>query len=130
MSDTEIAQMAAFKGLSEQYFIDEFLRLRKDRRGLALKEKPDGSCIFLEGKACQIQAVKPQQCKEFPNRWMNSLWGKGAGAGTEPVLADEAGDDLPSTAWRTPAVISTAVTSMTMAMKAIQARVPPPPRRC
>jgi len=20
--------------------------------------------------------VKPQQCKEFPNRWVNLLWGK------------------------------------------------------
>ena len=76
MSEVEIAQLAAFKGISEQQFIDAFMSLRKDRRGLALKEKTDGSCVFLEGKDCVVQAVKPQQCKEFPNRWMNSLWGK------------------------------------------------------
>ena len=76
MSEAEIAQLASFKGISEQQFIDEFMRLRKDRRGLALKEKPDGSCTFLKGKDCMVQSVKPQQCREFPNRWMNSLLGK------------------------------------------------------
>jgi hypothetical protein len=23
-----------------------------------------------------VQPVKPQQCKDFPSRWVNSLWGK------------------------------------------------------
>lgn len=72
----ELSAIAAFRGMGEQDFIEQHTRLRKDRRGLALKEQPDGSCIFLENGGCAIQAVKPQQCREFPNRWVNSLWGK------------------------------------------------------
>jgi Fe-S-cluster containining protein len=65
----EIAPLAAFKGLSEHEFIQKYTRLRQDRTGLALQEKPNGECIFLEGTDCSVQPVKPQQCKDFPNLW-------------------------------------------------------------
>jgi len=76
LSDEEIARLAAFKGVGEPEFIEQFTRLRADRRGLALKEQPDSACIFLEGGGCAVQPVKPQQCKDFPSRWVNLLWGK------------------------------------------------------
>jgi Fe-S-cluster containining protein len=69
LSDAEITRLAAFKNLSEHDFIQQFTRLRPDKRGLALKDKPDGSCIFLEGNNCAVQPVKPQKCREFPNLW-------------------------------------------------------------
>jgi Fe-S-cluster containining protein len=69
LTDAEITRLASFKGLSESDFIQQFTRLRHDRRGLALQEQPDGACIFLEGESCAVQPVKPQQCKEFPNLW-------------------------------------------------------------
>jgi len=69
LSDAEITRLAAFKGLSEHDFIQQFAKLRADRRGLALKENSDGSCIFLEGDNCAVQPVKPQKCREFPNLW-------------------------------------------------------------
>jgi Fe-S-cluster containining protein len=69
LSDAEIVRLAAFKGLSEHDFIQQFTRLRWDRGGLALQEQPDGACIFLEGENCAVQPVKPQQCREFPNLW-------------------------------------------------------------
>jgi len=52
-------------------FTEQFTRLRDDRRGLSLKDLPDGSCIFLEGAlaACHIQAAKPRQCRDFPLQW-------------------------------------------------------------
>jgi Fe-S-cluster containining protein len=61
--------MAEFVGLGEFDFIQRYTRLRDDRRGLALEEKPGGECIFLEGRDCTVQAVKPQQCRDFPNGW-------------------------------------------------------------
>jgi hypothetical protein len=67
LTDGEVARLASFKGLSEYQFIQEFTRLTEDRRGLALKDKPNGECIFLEGNDCAVQAVKPQQCREFPD---------------------------------------------------------------
>jgi Fe-S-cluster containining protein len=76
LTDEELARLASFKGLSEPAFIAEHTRLRQDRRGLALKQRADGSCIFLEGRDCVVQAAKPQQCKDFPNRWVNALWGQ------------------------------------------------------
>ena len=76
LSDEEIARLAAFKGMGEPEFTQQFTRLRADRRGLALKEQPDGACIFLENGGCAVQPVKPQQCKDFPSRWVNLLWGK------------------------------------------------------
>jgi Fe-S-cluster containining protein len=69
LSEEEIARLAAFKGLSEHEFIQQFTRLRSDRQGLALLEKPNHECIFLEGDDCSVQPVKPQQCKDFPNLW-------------------------------------------------------------
>lgn len=69
LSDAEITRLAEFKRLSEHNFIQQFAQLRPDRRGLALKEQPDGACIFLEGENCAVQPVKPQKCREFPNLW-------------------------------------------------------------
>jgi Fe-S-cluster containining protein len=65
----ELARLAAFQSLSERDFIQKFMCLRADRRGLALAEKPNGECIFLAGSDCSVQTVKPQQCREFPNLW-------------------------------------------------------------
>jgi Fe-S-cluster containining protein len=69
VSAEEIARIAAFLGLGEREFIARHTRLRPDRQGLALLEKPDGECEFLDGRACRIQPVKPQQCRDFPNVW-------------------------------------------------------------
>jgi len=69
LSGEEITRLAAYKGLSEPDFIEQFTRLRWDRGGLALKEHEDGACVFLEGESCAVQPVKPQQCREFPNLW-------------------------------------------------------------
>ena len=69
MRDGEIARLAAFKGMTEVQFIQQFTRLTQDRRGLALQDKANGECIFLKGIDCSVQPVKPQQCREFPNLW-------------------------------------------------------------
>jgi Fe-S-cluster containining protein len=36
---------------------------------VALQDKPNGECIFLEGNHCAVQSAKPQQCRDFPNLW-------------------------------------------------------------
>jgi len=69
LTEEEITRLAGFKGVSEHDFIQQFTRLRHDRQGLALQEKPDGGCIFLEGNDCAVQPVKPKQCSDFPNLW-------------------------------------------------------------
>ena len=69
LTAAEIARLATFKGANEHDFIQQFTRLRWDRGGLALQEKPDGACVFLECNDCAVQSVKPQQCRDFPNLW-------------------------------------------------------------
>ncbi|HVU09481.1 MAG TPA: YkgJ family cysteine cluster protein [Verrucomicrobiae bacterium] len=69
LTGDEIMRLAAFKYLSGFDFIQQFTRLAADRRGLALLDKPNGECIFLEDENCAVQSVKPQQCRDFPNLW-------------------------------------------------------------
>ncbi|MCX7712179.1 MAG: YkgJ family cysteine cluster protein [Chthoniobacterales bacterium] len=74
ITESEIAQIAAHLGLSEYDFIQKHTRLRYDRRGLALLEKNNGECEWLDGNSCLLQPVKPQQCRDFPNRWNFPGW--------------------------------------------------------
>jgi len=76
LTEAEISRLAGHKNLSEHEFIQRFTRLRPDRQGLALQETPDGGCIFLDGDACAVQPVKPQQCRDFPNLWNFPGFGK------------------------------------------------------
>lgn len=69
LSEAEIARLAKYRDLTEHDFIQQFTRLTSDRRGLALMDKPNGECIFLEAGQCAVQSVKPQQCRDFPNLW-------------------------------------------------------------
>ena len=74
LTDSDISAISTFLGLSEIDFIQEFTRLRPRRDGLALTDQPDGACIFLEDRDCQIQPVKPIQCSGFPNEWNFTGW--------------------------------------------------------
>jgi Fe-S-cluster containining protein len=75
VDEKEIAAIAEFLGLSADDFIERHTDLRPSRSGLMLKSNPDGSCIFLEGvNTCTIQPVKPQQCRDFPNKWRFEGW--------------------------------------------------------
>ncbi|MGV3772278.1 MAG: YkgJ family cysteine cluster protein [Verrucomicrobiales bacterium] len=69
LTDEEITRIAEFKQVSEHAFIQQYTRLNKDKTGLALMDKKNGECIFLENESCAIQSVKPRQCREFPNLW-------------------------------------------------------------
>ena len=74
MGEAELAAMAALLGMEEWAFIQKFTRLRPQRDGLALLDKENGECIFLEGRDCVVQDAKPIQCKGFPNTWNFPGW--------------------------------------------------------
>jgi len=71
---SELAAMAKLLEMEEWVFIQEYTRLRPQRDGLALKDKDNGECIFLEGRDCRVQEAKPIQCKGFPNTWNFPGW--------------------------------------------------------
>ncbi len=74
VSETETARIAAFLEMPESDFIQRFTRLRPNRDGLALIDKHNGECFFLEGRDCRLQPVKPAQCSGFPNQWNFPGW--------------------------------------------------------
>jgi len=75
LNDADITAIAGFLGIGELEFIADYTRLRPKRDGLALIEKPNGECVFLEGvNHCVIQSVKPHQCAGFPNAWNFPGW--------------------------------------------------------
>ena len=69
VTSVEIGRMAEYVALDEDSFIQRFTQLNSDRSGLALQNKANGECIFLEGNDCRVNPVKPQQCRNFPNLW-------------------------------------------------------------
>lgn len=69
LDEPTIARLARFLEITEPDFIDRYTTLRPDRHGLALRNKGNGECVFLEGPDCRVQPVKPQQCRDFPNLW-------------------------------------------------------------
>lgn len=74
VADAEIAAMARFLGMSDFDFIQRYTRLRPHRDGLSLIEKENGECVFLDGRDCAVQPVKPIQCAGFPNTWNFPGW--------------------------------------------------------
>jgi len=70
----DISAILAFLGLIEDAFIQEFTRLLPGRDGLALTDQPDGACVFLDGRDCRIQSVKPGRCRDFPDGWNFPGW--------------------------------------------------------
>ena len=60
--------------MPEDEFLATYTRLRANRRGLSLIEKPNDECIFLDGIDCRVNDVKPDQCSGFPNTWNFPGW--------------------------------------------------------
>lgn len=73
VSESEIARIAAFLGMSEAKFIAEETDVAPDRKGLVLKNRPDDSCAYLTAdNRCRIHPVKPDKCRSFPYEWTNA----------------------------------------------------------
>lgn len=75
----EVEKIAEFLNLSVHEFTDKYTILTNDRRNLSLIEYPGGKCIFFRKNSpngCMIEAVKPQQCRNFPLSWNFDGWEK------------------------------------------------------
>lgn len=70
LREGEAEALAAHLGLDERTFVDRFTDLTRSRTGLTLKEEADGRCVLLtEAGLCRVHAVKPRQCRDFPEGW-------------------------------------------------------------
>lgn len=72
LKDDDTAKIAAHLGLSETDFIARETEIAPDRKGLVLKDRPDGACAMLdENNRCKIYPVRPEKCRTFPYDWVN-----------------------------------------------------------
>ena len=70
LAPEEAETIAGFLGLPVHAFTAEYTRLGPDRLWLALTESASGACVFLTDRnECRIHAVKPGQCRGFPESW-------------------------------------------------------------
>jgi uncharacterized protein len=70
LEGADIAEAAETLGKTEEEFIATHTALAQNRAQLTLKEKPDGTCEFLdETGICHIYAARPRQCRDFPHQW-------------------------------------------------------------
>lgn len=66
----EVERIANFLGLDIYEFTSKYAILLSGRRGLSLASRSDDRCIFLrDDNTCEINPVKPRQCREFPGQW-------------------------------------------------------------
>ncbi len=84
VTDADITAIASYLEMLEGDFIEQYCRLRGNRQGLSIIDNEQGHCIMLTPTGCRIQAVKPQQCTDFPYRWNFPGWEERCpGAGKE-----------------------------------------------
>ena len=88
LEEDEIAPIANFLEISEAEFISRYTRLRTNRQGLSIIEKPNHECIMLENGGCRIHEVKPRQCAGFPNKWNFPGWREICKALPEVVISE------------------------------------------
>lgn len=70
LTDDDIDKLAQHLGIPVEEFTTRYTRLSENRAGLALNEESDHACIFLStDNQCMMQAVKPRQCRDFPQGW-------------------------------------------------------------
>lgn len=73
LAEGEEQAIAGSLGMAVLTFTETYTRLADDRNGLALTERPDGACVFLQpDNTCRIQAAKPRQCRAFPYLWRSA----------------------------------------------------------
>ena len=71
----EIDRMAAYLEMTPEDFLEKYVEVTEDGQNLTLIMKKDDSCIFLDGAdRCRVNAAKPNQCSDFPNKWTFEGW--------------------------------------------------------
>lgn len=91
LTEAEIPGIAAYLGLEVDVFVQKHTRLTHSRTGLSLLEEEDGKCVWLDGIDCRLQAVKPEQCRGFPNTWNFPGWRDVCRAIEVPAAGGEGG---------------------------------------
>ncbi len=70
LTEADILALSHTLGLSPEAFIETWTALSPTRSGLVIKAEPSAPCPFLtEDNLCRVHAARPQQCRDYPERW-------------------------------------------------------------
>lgn len=69
LTDKDIAALAEATGLSEDEFIEKHTRLSPARDRLCLLDAEGDACEFLTENGCKYYDARPQQCRDYPEKW-------------------------------------------------------------
>ncbi|MCX7818721.1 MAG: YkgJ family cysteine cluster protein, partial [Kiritimatiellae bacterium] len=83
LSALDVDRLAAHLRLDPATFVERFCKLAPNRAQLALNERADGACVFLDGRICAVYPARPEQCRAFPLQW----WRAGCPAAPAPPTA-------------------------------------------
>jgi Fe-S-cluster containining protein len=73
LTDEDVDALAGALGLSVDAFIEAYTDLSPTRSGLVLKGEPNAPCRFLTAEnLCQVHMARPQQCRDYPERWRSA----------------------------------------------------------
>jgi Fe-S-cluster containining protein len=72
LTNEDVRRLARALEVSEDDFIRDYTALARNRRQLALTERSDGSCVFLDENACRLYAARPEQCRIYPAGWQDT----------------------------------------------------------
>lgn len=73
LTEADADALAEALGLSVPAFIEAYTDLSPTRSGLVLKGDPAAPCCFLtEDNLCRVHWARPQQCRDYPERWRSA----------------------------------------------------------
>lgn len=65
IDEKELRQLAAYRNESPEQVVAAYTR--KEHRGLTLREKSNGDCVFYDRQlGCTVYEVRPRQCRTWP----------------------------------------------------------------
>jgi Fe-S-cluster containining protein len=73
LTDADVDALAADLAMSVEAFIEAYTDLSPTRSGLVLKGETTAPCQFLtEDNLCRVHRARPQQCRDYPERWRSA----------------------------------------------------------
>lgn len=90
ISGDDVSVMSTLLGMDVAEFTARFADLTSSRKGLKLKEKENGECIFYDAgeKSCGIYLARPEQCRNFPLKWNFKGWEEECGGIVDSGIGD------------------------------------------
>ncbi len=70
VTEADVLALAQALEMTPEAFVEVWTELSPGRTGLVIKSAPEAPCPFLtEDNLCRVHVARPQQCRDYPERW-------------------------------------------------------------